>query len=186
MTARLQINDAGDDRLATAQEIKRTLQILIGSFPNAPSKADLSIYGVSLFDEVISESPSLRVLEAACRKLRRDSAFLPSIRDVLEALAYCATFLLAAPTVDNSNLGEAGDYLLRKLGEETYVAWFANLRIQDQSGTTVTLIAPTRFHCSYIYQRYDVDLLRAWQSFRSDVVAVRVIVVGPSDGRDSK
>ena len=178
MTAGLQIIDAGDDRLATDQEIKRALQILIGSIPNAPSKADLSIYAVSLFDEVISESPRLRVLNAACRKLRRDSDFLPTIKDVLEALAYCAIAGVAAPTVDISNLGKAGNYLLRKLGEAIYASWFAKLMIQDQSGSTITLTAPTRFHRTYISQHYDADLLRAWQSFRSDVVAVRVVVAG--------
>ena len=178
MTAGLQIIDAGDDRLATDQEIKRALQILIGSIPNAPSKADLSIYAVSLFDEVISESPSLRVLNAACRKLRRESGFLPTIKDVLEALACCTIAGVAATTVDISNLGKAGNYLLRKLGEAIYASWFAKLTIQDQSGSTITLTAPTRFHRTYISQHYDADLLRAWQSFRSDVVAVRVVVAG--------
>jgi hypothetical protein len=186
MSAGPHIIDAGNDRLATAQEIKRALQVLIGSIPNAPSKADLSIYAVSLFDEVISESPRLRVLDAACRKVRRESGFLPPIKDVLEALAYCATVAVAAPTIDISSLGKAGIYLLHKLGDATYVAWFARLTIQDQSGTTVTLTAPNRFHCSYISQHYDADLLRAWQSFRPDVVAIRVVVPEPNEDCDSK
>jgi hypothetical protein len=184
MTAELHIIDTGDDRLATDREIKRALQGLIGSIPNAPSKADLSIYAVSMFDEVISESPSLRVLNAACRKLRRESDFLPTIKAVLEALTYCSIAAVAAPTVDTSNLSKAGNYLLRKLGDAIYNAWFTKLTIQDQSGSTITLAAPTRFHRSYISQHHDADLLRAWQSFRSDVVAIRVVVAGANDGRD--
>jgi hypothetical protein len=178
MTAGLRIIDPGDDRSATDQEIKRALQVLIGSIPNAPSKADLSIYAVSLFDEVFSESPSLRVLNAACRKLRRESDFLPTIKGVLEALASCAIAGVAPSTVDTSNLGKAGNYLLQNLGGATYTSWFAKLTIQDQSGTTITLTAPTRFHRSFISQHHEADLLRAWQSFRSDVVAIRVVVAG--------
>jgi hypothetical protein len=173
--------DAGDDRLATDQEIKRALQALIGSIPNAPSKADLAKYAVALFDEVISEAPSLRVLNAACRKLRRESNFLPTIKDVIEALKYCTIANATAPTVDLSNLGKAGNYLLRTQGEDIYTSWFAKLTIQDQSGNTVTLAAPTRFLRYWISQHYDIHLLRAWQSFRPDVVAVRVVVAGGHD-----
>jgi hypothetical protein len=137
MTARLHIIDADDDRLATAQEIKRALQALIGSIPSAPSKADLSIYAISLFDEVTSETPSIRVLNTACRKLRRESEFLPTIKDMLEALRFCAEDSVAAATVDVSNLGNAGDYLVRKLGVAIYISWFAKLTIQDQGGRPV-------------------------------------------------
>jgi hypothetical protein len=175
MTVKLQFIDTGDDRLATNQDIKRALQALIGSFPNSPTKADLSIYGVSLFDEVVSERPSLRVLEATCRKLRRESDFLPTIKGVLAALAFCTVADHDAPTVDLSNLGKAGNYLLRKHGEAIYASWFAKLTMH-QDGDVITLTAPTRFICAYVYQHYDADLLRAWQSFRPDVVAVRVVV----------
>jgi len=69
-----------EDRPATTQEIKRELWIMIASIQNAPTETDLAIYESTLFDEVISETPSLRVLRDACRKLRRDSEFLPSIK----------------------------------------------------------------------------------------------------------
>jgi hypothetical protein len=46
-------------RLAEPHEIKRALQHLIGSFPNSSKKEDLSIYAVSLFDDVSAAKPTV-------------------------------------------------------------------------------------------------------------------------------
>lgn len=75
-----------DCRPAEPQELKRQLQILIGSFPNA-AKQDLSIFGVALIEDVASEKPSIGALTNACRKLRRSNTFVPAIAEVLEALS---------------------------------------------------------------------------------------------------
>ena len=72
-------------RPARSEEIKRQLQILIGSFPNA-SKQDLSIFGVALTEDVASEQPAIAALTNACRHLRRKVNFVPTIAEVLAAL----------------------------------------------------------------------------------------------------
>jgi len=77
---------AKECRPAESQELKRQLQILIGSYPNA-SKADLSIYGVALAEDVAGERPPIAALVNACRKLRRNSTFVPAIAEVLDVLA---------------------------------------------------------------------------------------------------
>ena len=158
-----------EDQAATAFEIKRELQVLIASFPNAPGKADLSIYGVNLFDEVLAEAPSLRLLKNACRKLRRKSEFLPSIKTVLDALSDCAAAGTAIEAVSPQNLGGAGSFLLSKHGAAIYASWFAKLIIDDESGHIVTVSAPTRFQRTYVAAQYEADLLQAFQSIRSSV-----------------
>ena len=49
-----QLNEAA--RPATQHEIKRQLQVLIGSFPNS-GKNDLAIFGVALLEDVCQERP---------------------------------------------------------------------------------------------------------------------------------
>jgi hypothetical protein len=78
------LNEAG--RPATAQEIKRELQVLIGSFPNS-GKNDLAIYGVALFKDVCEEKPGIAALTNACRFLRRTGKFVPTISEVLTTIA---------------------------------------------------------------------------------------------------
>jgi hypothetical protein len=73
-------------RPATSAEIKRQIQVLIGSFPNVSEKRDLTIYAVALVDDVTAERPSFRALEAACRRVRRTLTFLPAIAEMLDAL----------------------------------------------------------------------------------------------------
>lgn len=74
------LNEAG--RPATAQEIKRQLQVLIGSFPNS-GRNDLAIFGVALLEDVCEEEPGIAALTNACRSLRRTSKFVPTISEVL-------------------------------------------------------------------------------------------------------
>jgi hypothetical protein len=73
-------------RPADSQELKRQLQVLIGSFPNA-SKQNLAIYGVALLEDVAFERPSIAALTSACRRLRRSNTFVPTISEVLDALS---------------------------------------------------------------------------------------------------
>jgi hypothetical protein len=73
-------------RPAQSQEIKRQLQTLIGSFPNS-SRQDLALYGVALLEDVVAEQPAVSALTNACRHLRRTARFVPTISEVLEALA---------------------------------------------------------------------------------------------------
>ena len=165
-----------EDQPATAKEIKRELQILIGSFPNAPGKVDLSIYGVAVFDEVLAEAPSLRLLKNACRRLRRESEFLPSIKTVLDTLSDCAAACTAIETVSPQNLGGAESFLLSKHGAAIFKSWFGRLTIEDESSDTITVSAPTRFQRDYVASQYEVDLLQAFQGIRKEVRAIRVVV----------
>ncbi|MGX1323854.1 hypothetical protein AB7M17_007307 [Bradyrhizobium sp. USDA 377] len=77
---------SGLQRRAEPQEIKRHLQILIGSFPNS-TKQDLAIYGVALLEDVVAERPAVSALSNACRHLRRRKNFVPTIAEVLTELA---------------------------------------------------------------------------------------------------
>ncbi|WP_194462126.1 hypothetical protein [Bradyrhizobium sp. CCBAU 53340] len=72
-------------RPASQTEVKRQLQILIGSFPNAP-KHDLQLYGTAMVEDVLEERPSILALSNACRTIRRTSRFLPTISEVLGVL----------------------------------------------------------------------------------------------------
>lgn len=74
------LNEAG--RPASAQEIKRQLQVLIGSFPNS-GRNDLAIFGVALLEDVCEEKPGIAALTNACRALRRTGKFVPTISEVL-------------------------------------------------------------------------------------------------------
>jgi hypothetical protein len=74
------LHEAG--RPATAQEIKRQLQLLIGSFPNS-GRNDLAIFGVALLEDVCEEKPGIVALTNGCRLLRRTSKFVPTISEVL-------------------------------------------------------------------------------------------------------
>jgi hypothetical protein len=80
------ISNETRDRPSEPDEIKRALQHLIGSFPNSSKKEDLSIYAITLFDDVAATNPSIATLNEACRRVRRSSEFLPSIKTVLDAL----------------------------------------------------------------------------------------------------
>jgi hypothetical protein len=162
-----------EDKSATRAEVKRELQALIQSIPNVPKDTDLSFYGISLFDDVFLEAPSLRVLQAACRKVRRESEFLPSIKRILAALTDCASVGIAVST---SNLGGAGEFLLNKCGSAVYASWFTKLSIQNESGDTIVLAAPNRFVRNWINQHFDAVLLQAFQSIRPDVVSVIIVV----------
>jgi|tagenome__1003787_1003787.scaffolds.fasta_scaffold20960990_5 hypothetical protein len=81
----MQLNEAA--RPATQQETKRQLQVLIGSFPNS-GKNDLAIFGVALLKDVCQEKPGIAALTNACRSLRRTNRFVPTISEVLTALAH--------------------------------------------------------------------------------------------------
>jgi hypothetical protein len=77
------LHEAG--RPATAQETKRQLQVLIGSFPNS-GRNDLAIFGVALLEDVCEEKPGIAALTNACRSLRRTGKFVPTISEVLSMI----------------------------------------------------------------------------------------------------
>jgi len=71
---------------ATKKQIGQNLAALVAAFPNA-GKSDLGPYGAMLAADVASKYPTFFALEIACRQLRQTSRFLPSISEVLEAIA---------------------------------------------------------------------------------------------------
>jgi hypothetical protein len=79
---------------------------LIGSFPNSSKKEDLSIYAITLFDDVAATNPSIATLNEACRRVRRSNEFLPSIKALLDALE--AVKSEAVSWADPAPLGEPG------------------------------------------------------------------------------
>jgi hypothetical protein len=73
-------------RPATEKEIGQSLLFLGGAFPNA-GKIDLTAFGELFMQYVRDAAPSLIVLQAACDRVIRTSRFLPTISEVLEAIA---------------------------------------------------------------------------------------------------
>lgn len=72
-------------RVATSDEVKRFLQMLVSAWPNA-SQGDLAGFGLQLRSDVEQQRPSVYALQEAAKRLRRTSKFLPSIAEVLDAL----------------------------------------------------------------------------------------------------
>jgi hypothetical protein len=71
---------------ASVAETKTELVLLVGAFPNS-GKNDLRVYGRMLVEDVGAVRPSVAALSLASRKLRRTARFVPTIAEVLEAIA---------------------------------------------------------------------------------------------------
>jgi hypothetical protein len=71
---------------ASKVQIATQTALLLKSFPNA-GKDNAEIFGRTLCQDVGSQAPTTGGLEAACRKLRRTCNFIPTIAEVLAALA---------------------------------------------------------------------------------------------------
>jgi hypothetical protein len=67
-------------------EIAKHLALLLKSFPNA-GKDNAEVFGRMLCEDVGAQQPTIGGLEAACRELRRTCRFLPTICEILTALA---------------------------------------------------------------------------------------------------
>lgn len=103
-------------RPATKTDIAKHLALLVKSFPNAGS-ADCTVYGRMLCEDVAADKPSVSDIEAACRKIRRTSKFLPTISEVIEAIEKEKSRRLNV-TSPISGLIESRDRLLREADEE--------------------------------------------------------------------
>jgi len=68
---------------ATVAQVKYEIGKLLAAFP---TKDDLIAFTALMLEEIISRQPSWLVLAMACREVRRNSKFRPSIAEVLEAL----------------------------------------------------------------------------------------------------
>jgi hypothetical protein len=101
---------------ATKTDIAKHLALLVKSFPNAGS-ADCTVYGRMLCEDVAADQPSASDIEAACRKIRRTSKFLPTISEVLEAIGEAKSHRRGV-TSEMSQLIESRDDLLREVDEE--------------------------------------------------------------------
>jgi hypothetical protein len=71
---------------ASKTQIASHLAVLLKSFPNG-GKDDAQVFGRMLCEDVGAQAPTVGGIEAACRQLRRTSRFIPTISEVLEALA---------------------------------------------------------------------------------------------------
>jgi hypothetical protein len=101
------------DAPASNQEIATQLAATVAAFPNA-GKTDLSIYGRMLAEDVAATCPSRFVLYAGCHQLRTQSAFLPTIRESIEAFNSQAQIIYLGTNALESlprNVQEAEDVL---------------------------------------------------------------------------
>jgi hypothetical protein len=57
---------------------------LLGSFPNAPQTPE--VFVPTLIEELVAANPTAVQLEAACRWLRRNCTFVPSVGEILKAI----------------------------------------------------------------------------------------------------
>jgi hypothetical protein len=76
-------------RPATKVEIAQHLAVMLKSFPNS-GNTDREAFARILAEDVGASQPSIGVLELACRNLRRNARFIPTINETLEALAGAA------------------------------------------------------------------------------------------------
>jgi hypothetical protein len=84
-TARQDMSGTWTNHEITRRVVIEKIGLLIGSFPNAaPHNAETYI-GL-LIEEIIAANPSVTVLEATCRELRRSKTFVPTISEVLKEL----------------------------------------------------------------------------------------------------
>jgi hypothetical protein len=72
-------------RPAEADEIATQLALLTACYPN-PSKGEWQIFTQTLCQDVANLKPSVYALQLACRRLRQNYKFLPSIAEVLTEL----------------------------------------------------------------------------------------------------
>jgi hypothetical protein len=72
----------GDDGDVQRPEVAKMVAMLVGSWPtsNIPEPA---VFVRALIEDVMALNPSFVVFESACRKLRRDLKFMPSIAEVV-------------------------------------------------------------------------------------------------------
>jgi DNA-binding transcriptional regulator YhcF (GntR family) len=75
-------------------------------------------------------------------------------------------------------LGSAGDRLRDLIGPDEFAAWFGSdkVRVESETGDTVTLSAPNVFVRTQILERYKLKLERALQWARPETAVVNVIV----------
>jgi len=87
---RLKIRADSALRPATSGEIAYYLGIMIACM--AGRKVDSETYAVAAHEDVCAASPTVGAVEAACRKIRRSSTFLPDVATILAAVseAECA------------------------------------------------------------------------------------------------
>lgn len=71
---------------ASDRDVRSELACLVGAFPNA-ARADLKAFGALLALDVLSKAPSKYAISAAVIKLRQTCRFVPTITEVLEAIA---------------------------------------------------------------------------------------------------
>jgi hypothetical protein len=72
-------DDDGDVRQS---EVAKIVAMLVGSWPTS-NIPEPTVYVQGLIEDVMALNPSFVVLESACRKLRRELKFMPSIAEVV-------------------------------------------------------------------------------------------------------
>jgi hypothetical protein len=128
---------------------------------------------------VAATNPSVATLNEACRRVRRSSEFLPSIKTVLDALE--AVKSEAVSWADSAPLGEPGKLLLRRFGPAVFHSWMAKLTVLDQGGPELILSTPSAFVRSRILRDFADDILRCWQQTNPKISRLRVIVTTKAD-----
>lgn len=88
------------------------LTLLVGAFPNSVPHSP-EVFTKMLFEEVKAYNPHAIILESACRVLRREKNFVPTVAEMLKALKeedarWCDRW---AATDDDSNVLDALTYL---------------------------------------------------------------------------
>jgi hypothetical protein len=94
--------------------VTEQIAVLLASFPNSRPGTP-KVFGRMLTEEVYANNPNACTLESACRRVRREKDFPPSIAEVLKAIdkegdAWCNRWAL-----QDENGGDAADYFQRRL-----------------------------------------------------------------------
>jgi hypothetical protein len=80
-----EIKGKGKRKRLSRRVVSEQIALLLGSFQNARPGTP-KVFGRMLTEEVYAANPSACVLESACRQVRRERDFPPSIAEVLKAI----------------------------------------------------------------------------------------------------
>jgi hypothetical protein len=73
-------------------------------------------------------------------------------------------------------LGPAGEQIRRIVGVANYRSWFSELAIVSETDDVVTLSAPSRFRRDRLVERFETEILEAWQLVKPTVTRIVVVV----------
>jgi len=129
-----------------------------------------SSFLLSAENRASKEEPGFLLSDDQRRKnaaAKEEAAFLPTLSKINPKTR-------ARP---DHQLGDAGDLLWRRIGDQAFEHWFLEVRFGGVDGDTVTLSAPSAFVRSWLIQQHQQAIIACWQRMHSRRIERVEIVV---------